>query len=90
MASNRAYCLALAKVERTWLLALKAIVFPADTAADAKLLIRYDAAEEAYLWACAKASSRAEWNHSWNLMLKASDKMFEVSELVKLDLGLVR
>jgi len=46
MASNRAYCLALAKVERTWLLALKAIVFPADTAADAKLLIRYDAAEE--------------------------------------------
>ena len=43
-----------------------------------------------HLWACAKASSRAEWNHSWNLMLKASDKMFEVSELVKLDLGLVR
>jgi hypothetical protein len=88
LAANRQYCAKLAAVARTELLALNAIVFPADTTADARLLIRAEAAMEADLRSCAKATSFANWNRAWTLSTKANDRAHEAANLVRLDLNL--
>ena len=88
LAGNRTYCAKLAAVEHTELLALQAIAYPADTAADARLLIRAAAAVEADMRSCAKATNWASWNNSWNLGGKAGDRAHEAANLVRLDLGL--
>jgi hypothetical protein len=82
------YCSKLAVVTHTELVALKAITYPEDTAADAKILIRADAAGEADLRSCAVASNWAAWNKAFKLALKANDRAHEAANLVRLDLGL--
>jgi hypothetical protein len=86
--ANRQYCAKLATVTRTELLALQAIEYPTDTSADAKVLIRADAAIEADLRTCAKASNFTVLNHYWSLAIKTNDRAHEAANLVRLDLGL--
>lgn len=84
----RTYCAKLAKVEGTEAHALNAIVYPVDTAGDAKALVRADAAAEADLRSCAVARTTADWNSSWSLTIHANDRAHEAANLVRLDLGL--
>lgn len=86
--ANRAYCTKLAANQRTLLLAMKAIVWPTDTASDAKILIRALASDDANMRTCAKAGNWAEWNRAWDLHNKASARSHEAANLVRLDLGL--
>jgi hypothetical protein len=86
--ANRQYCTKLATVMRAELLALQAIEYPEDTTADAKALIRADAASEADLRTCAKASNFTAWNRAMSLADKASDRAHEAANLIRLDLGL--
>jgi hypothetical protein len=82
------WCSKAAKITRTEMLALKAITYPADTAADAKALIRFDAAEEANLRSCAKAKSWAGLAGDIKLFDKAGNKGHEAANLVRLNLNL--
>jgi hypothetical protein len=86
--ANKNYCAKMAKLEHTELLALKAITYPTDTAADVKALIRAGAASEADLRSCAKARSFADLIHWLNLSAKANGRAHEAANLVRLDLNL--
>jgi hypothetical protein len=65
-----------------------AVAYPDDTKADARVLIRADAAAEAQLRTCAKAKNFASWNSSWSRAVKANEKGHEPANLIRLDLGL--
>jgi hypothetical protein len=84
----RQYCAKNATLDRNQLLALKKIVWPTDTAADAKVFMRNVAGEEAHLRSCAKSKNFASWNDSYALAGKAANRAVEAANLVRLDLGL--
>jgi hypothetical protein len=85
---NKMYCAKLAAADHAELVALQAIDWPKDTAADAKALTRNGAAQEAEERTCAKAATVSEWNQAWNLAGKANDRAHEAANLVRLDLKL--
>lgn len=84
----RQYCTKLAAVVHTELEGLQAIKYPADTASDAKILIRAMAGWGAQLRACSNAPNWAAWNRAKNSADKANSRAFEAANLVRLDLGL--
>jgi hypothetical protein len=86
--SLKAYCGKLADASRLELAALNMIVYPDDTKADAKVLIRLDAAIEVDLRSCSKSTSMADWNHWYSIATKANERGAEAANLVRLDLGL--
>ncbi|MEW6225996.1 MAG: hypothetical protein AB1627_15330 [Chloroflexota bacterium] len=84
----RQYCAKLATTLRSELVALQAISWPTDTAADAKALIRSVAAQEANERSCAAAKTWAEWRRFDTRAYKANLRSHELANLVRLDLGL--
>jgi hypothetical protein len=88
LAGARKYCAGLVAVDHKVLLALTVITFPDDTAADAKLFIRYVAAQEADERTCSKAKTWSDWTRFDKLAIKANERAHEAANLVRLDLGL--
>jgi hypothetical protein len=88
LAAARKYCAGLAAIDRKVLLALKAIEYPTDTAADGKVHIRYVASQDANERICAKAKTWSEWSRFDKLATKANERAVEAANLVRLDLGL--
>lgn len=86
--AHREYCSKMAVVTHSQLLALKKVVYPDDTLADIKAMIKAIAAAEANLKTCAIAPNIAAWNRAWSLVEKAQDRAHEAANLVRLDLGL--
>jgi hypothetical protein len=86
--SLRRYCAELDVALRAWIKVLQGITWPTDTAGDAKVLIRNEAANDADLRVCAKATTKLAWLQAWNLGIKANDRATEAANLVRLDLGL--
>ncbi len=82
------YCWKLAAVERDVLVALQSFTYPDDAAADAKALIRDQAAHVAALRTCAKAPNVGALNRAMDLANKAQDRAHAASNLLRLDLGL--
>jgi hypothetical protein len=85
---NKTSCWKLAAVERDFIVALQGIRYPDDAAADARALVRDEAAQEAALRTCAKAPNFSALNRAIDLANKARDRAHEASNLVRLDLGL--
>lgn len=88
LAANKQYCAKLATVTHAESVALNVIVYPTDTAGDAKVVSRSDASAEADLRSCAIAASIADWNRFWNLSSITNQHGHEAANLVRLDLGL--
>ncbi len=74
LAANKQYCGKLATVTHAELVALNAIQYPTDTVGDAKVVIRYDASDEADLRSCAVSRTVADWNHFWALNSTANQR----------------
>jgi len=85
---NKTYCWKLAYVERDFLNAVGYLRYPDDTGADARALVRDEAAQIAALRTCARAPNVSALNRAMDLANKARDRAHEASHLVRLDLGL--
>jgi hypothetical protein len=81
-------CWKLAAVERDFIVALQAIRYPDNAAADAGALVRDEAAQEADLRTCARAPNVSALNRAIDLANNAQDRAREASNSVRLDLGL--
>ena len=84
---RKVYCWKSAAVERDFLVALQGIDYPDDAAADAKALMRDEAAQVAELHACARAPNVSALNRAIHLANNARDRAHQASDLVRLDLG---
>ena len=86
--ASKAYCAKLDVTLRKWIVALQGITFPDDTKADAKQLIRWNAAKDAHMRTCAKARNFRVLNAAWAAWDTAADRAVEYANLVRLDLDL--
>lgn len=85
---NRTFCKGLGAATKRWIAALRAVVWPTDTAADAKQLIRYEAAALAHLNGCQRAKTVAQWDAEWSKFESTNSHAAEYANLVRLDIGL--
>jgi hypothetical protein len=84
----RSYYAALAKIEGAFLIAIRKIEVPADTAADMHTLIVREAASQALLLELAKASSIGDLNAAAADLRRAGRNATAAANLVRSDLGL--
>lgn len=81
-------CAKLAETHRTFDETLLAIAMPDDAQAAIDELVRFDAAAGANLQTCAGAESLDEWDRAWALAREGLDAARELSNLIRLRLGL--